>query len=196
MGLDDDILTGLIPDPDAEPTASERAHAKTFAELVEKTLAGKTPPAMSADDRALLEVATVIRAATGKIELGSSKARSLVDDVLRQRVGEPAASASVPSIADISSRRAKRKWVPWAVAGVSSAVAAAAVLVLMLRAPQRVTVVEAPPMPTEWTSRPADALIGRIAPEHSGDADVRLDKIFDDRMDGYRDRLVLRGGRR
>jgi hypothetical protein len=193
MGLDDDILTGLIPDPDAEPTASERAHAKTFADLVEKTLAGKTPPAMSADDRALLEVATVIRAATGKIELGTSKARSLVDDVLRQRVGEPAASASIQSIAVA---RAKRKWVPWAVAGVSSAVAAAAVLVLMLRAPQRVTVVEAPPLPTEWTSRPADALIGPIAADQSGDADARLDRIFDDRMDGYRDRLVLRGGRR
>ncbi len=194
MGHDDDILTGRIPEPDAEPTASERAHAKTFAELVEKTLAGKTPPAMSADDRALLEVATVIRAATGKIELGSSKARSLVDDVLRHRVGEPAASASVQSIT--TARSAKRKWVPWAVAGVSTAVAAAAVLVLMLRSPQRVTVVEAPPPPAEWTSRPADALIGRIAPEQSGDADVRLDRIFEDRLDGYRDRLVLRGGRR
>ncbi len=57
---DNDFLTGTVPDPDAEPTAAERAHAKTFADLVDKTLSGRTPPAMSADDRALLEVATVI----------------------------------------------------------------------------------------------------------------------------------------
>jgi len=46
----DDFLTGTVPEPDAEPTAAERAHAKTFAELVDKTLAGKAPAAMSADD--------------------------------------------------------------------------------------------------------------------------------------------------
>ena len=28
---DNDFLTGTVPDPDAEPTAAERAHAKTFA---------------------------------------------------------------------------------------------------------------------------------------------------------------------
>ena len=75
---DDDILTGLVPDPDAEPTAAERAKARTFAELVDKTLAGRTPPpALSADERALLEVATVIRAASGNVELPAAKRSSI-----------------------------------------------------------------------------------------------------------------------
>src|SRR5262249_59470758 len=84
---DDDVLDGAIPDPDAEPTAAERVHAKTFADLVDKTLAGRTPPAMSADDRALLEVATVIRAASGGLELAPSKQRSVIEDALRQAMG-------------------------------------------------------------------------------------------------------------
>src|SRR5450432_4629011 len=92
---DDDLLTGRIPEPDDEASASERAHAKTFADLIDKTLAGRTPPAaMSADDRALLEVATVIRAASGNAELAACKRRSIVEDALRQAVGgvNPAAS--------------------------------------------------------------------------------------------------------
>ena len=56
-----DILDGPVPSPDAEATPSERSHAKTFADIIDKTIAGKTPPTMSADDRALVEVATVIR---------------------------------------------------------------------------------------------------------------------------------------
>jgi len=66
---DDDTLTGSVPDPEAEPSSVELAHARRFADLVDKTLTGRTPPAMSADDRALLEVATVIRASHGNVEL-------------------------------------------------------------------------------------------------------------------------------
>ena len=78
---DDDILTGSVPAPDVEATPTERAHAKTFADLVDKTLAGRsTPPAMSADDRALLEVATVIRAGSGNVELSAAKRTSIVED--------------------------------------------------------------------------------------------------------------------
>ena len=91
---DDDILTSPVPEPDAEATPSERAHAKTFADIIDKTLLGKTPAAMSADDRALLEVATVIRAATGTMELAPAKQRSLVEDALRQAVGGVAANTS------------------------------------------------------------------------------------------------------
>ena len=76
---DDDTLTGSVPDPEAEPTPAELAHARRFAELVDKTLTGRTPPAMSADDRALLEVATVIRAASGTMELAAGKKRSLIE---------------------------------------------------------------------------------------------------------------------
>lgn len=189
---DDDILTGPIPDPEAEATAAERAHAKTFADLVDKTLAGRTPPAMSADDRALLEVATVIRAASGNVPLPAGKQRSIVEDALRQAIGGPAASLPGGATPITSARR---RWVPWAVAGASSLVAAAAIVLLLVRTPQQAPVAAAAP-PATWTSRPADALIGPIARERAGDASARIDTIFADRMDGYRDRRLSRGGKR
>src|SRR4029079_2586541 len=73
---DDDTLTGPVPDPEAEPTPTELSHARGFAELVDKTLSGRTPPAMSADDRALLEVATVVRATHRHPDLAPRDARS------------------------------------------------------------------------------------------------------------------------
>src|SRR5688572_31860139 len=45
-----------VPEPDAEPTSAEKAQARAFGELLDKALAGRTPPAMAADDRELLEV--------------------------------------------------------------------------------------------------------------------------------------------
>lgn len=192
---DDDILTGPVPAPDADATPTERAHAKTFADLVDKTLAGRTPPAMSADDRALLEVATVIRAASGNVELGAAKRRSLVEDALRQAVGGVAATASGGAV-PIS--RARRRWVPWAIAAGSTLVAAAAVLLLWLRTPQHppaVAPVAVETTPENQRMRPADPLIGPIAREHVGDATSRIDTIFADRMDGYRERQ-LAGGRK
>ena len=189
---DDDILTGSVPDPDADASGSERTHAKTFADLVDKTLAGRTPPAMSADDRALLEVATVIRAATGKAELSTDRRRSIVEDALRQAIGGAGAGSS-GSVVPIA-RGGARRWAPWAIAGGSALVAAAAVLVLWLRAPERVVVPDATAeVPTQWKSRPADRLIGPIARERVGDAATRIDTIFADRLDGYRERTLARG---
>jgi hypothetical protein len=187
---DDDILTGTIPAPEDEATPAERAHAKTFADLIDKTLAGRTPPAMSADDRALLEVATVIRAASGNAELGDAKRRSLVEGALRQAIGGKAAPTG--DVTPIAKARAKRA--PWIVAGASLAVAAAAIL-LWLGAPRRVHVIDHAPaaLQDNWKSRPADPLIGPIARDHAGDASARLDTIFADRLDGYRE-LRMRGG--
>ena len=188
---DDDFLTGPVPLPDEEPTAAERAHAKTFAELVDKTLSGRTPPAMSADDRALLEVATVIRAAHGNVELAASKQSAAVEDALRQAIGG-IGSTSSGAVTPIAKGRARR-WAPWIVAGASTLVAAAAILMLWLRAPERqpVAVKETP---VEWKSRPADPLIGPIAHEHAADASSRIDTIFADRLDGYRSRKLARHG--
>ncbi|HWO22103.1 MAG TPA: hypothetical protein VNO30_25245 [Kofleriaceae bacterium] len=193
---DDDILTGLVPDPDAEPTAAERAHAKTFAELVDKTLSGRTPPAMSADDRALLEVATVIRATSGGLPLAPAKQRDLIEDVLRQAVGvgggagTGTSSGAMPGVVPIERARARR-WAPWIVAGASTLVAAAAVVTLWLRTPSRPSA-PAPPVaravPASWTSRPTDPLIGPIPRERAGDAGARIDYIFADRLDGFRER--------
>lgn len=188
---DDDILTGPVPAPDAEPSATERSHAKTFGELVDKTLSGRTPPAMSADDRALLEVATVIRAASGNVELSASKRRSIVEDALRQAVGGTAATTS-GSVVPIARARSRR-WAPWAVAGASTLVAIAAVLLFWLRSPQEPPVApETAAIPTQWKSRPADPLIGPIARKNAGDGDKRIDTIFADRLDGYRERTFAR----
>jgi hypothetical protein len=187
---DDDILTGSIPAPEDEATPAERAHAKTFADLVDKTLAGRTPPAMSADDRALLEVATVIRAASGNAELAVAKRNALVEGALRQAIGGKVAATG--AVTPIAKARAKRA--PWIVAGASMAVAAAAI-VLWLAAPRRVHVLDHAPaaLQDNWKSRPADPLIGPISRDHAGDASARLDTIFADRLDGYRE-LRMRGG--
>jgi len=186
---DDDILTGPIPEPDAEATPSERAHAKTFSDLIDKTLTGKTPAAMSADDRALVEVATVIRATKGTMELAPARQRQLIEEALRQAVGGAAASAS-GGVTPIGRARGRR-WVPWAISGASVMVAAAAVMVLWLRAPRTIV---APPVaasvPASWTSRPTDPLIGPIAREQAGDASSRIDYIYADRLDGYRERRL------
>jgi hypothetical protein len=187
---DQDILSGPIPEPDAEPTAAERAHAKTFADIVDKTLLGRTPAAMSVDERALLEVATVIRAASGNVPLAASKQRSAVEDALRQAISGagPATSGSVVPI-----MRSRRRFVPWALAGASSLVAAAALVTLWVRSPRIISVPQVQVLPTEWRSRPADLLIGPIARERSADASKRIDTIFADRLGGYRERRLESG---
>lgn len=190
---DDDILTGLVPDPDAEPTAAERAHAKTFAELVDKAFAGRPPAAMSTDDRALLEVATVIRATSREVPLAPANQRALIEDALRQAVGVGAAGASGGAIAPIERARARRA--PWLIAGASAAVAAAAIAVLWFRPPQAAAPAAAA-LPASWTSRPADPLIGPIPRERAGDASTRLDYIFADRLASFRERrMSSRGGK-
>ena len=178
-----------ILDPDREPTPAELAHAQRFAELVDKTLSGRTPPAVSADDRALLEVATVIRASHGNAELAPARQRALVEEALRQAIGDAPKARSVTPIA-----QARRRWAPSLVAGASALVAAAALAMLWLRPPAGEARARAP-MPAEWTSRPADALVGPIARDRAGDASARIDAIFADRLDGFRARRLARGGR-
>lgn len=188
---DDDILTGPVPEPEASASTSERMRARAFAELVDKAVAGRaTPPALNADERALLEVATVIRASSGNAELGAAKRSSIVEDALRQAIG--GAGASSAGVVPIE--RARRRWAPWAIAGASTLVAAAAILLLWLRNPAAPA---APPVaertPSSWTSRPADPLIGPISRDRVGDAASRIDTIYADRLDGYRQRQLARG---
>jgi hypothetical protein len=192
MATEDDILTAPVPEPDDEPSAAERAHARTFADLIDKTLAGRTPPAMSADDRALLEVATVIRAASGNIELPASRQRVLVEDALRQAVGGVTASTSLSTTPITSLQQRRRRWAPWAVAGVSTLVAAAAVVTLWLRAAPRAEARR----PVSWFSRPTDPLVGEISRDHTDRASSRIDMIFADRLDGFRQVRFSRGGKK
>ena len=115
--------------------------------------------------------------------------RDAVEDALRQAVGGVGAQASGAAV-PIS--RARKRWVPWAVAGASALVAAAAVLLLWLRGPERV-MIEHEPVAEHTKSRPADALIGPIARERAGDASTRIDAIYADRLEGYRERRLARG---
>jgi hypothetical protein len=192
----------LIPEPDAEPTASERARARTFGDLVDKVLAGRAPAAMSADDRELIEVATVIRAAEGRVELPAARRAALVEQALRRAIAEPASpeqpsGATTTAVVPLDVARARRRWrgrAPWFVAAASTAVAAAAVLILLLRPTPRAPAAAAPELPVELRSRPADLLIGAIPRERADDAAARIDTIFADRLDGYR-QLSLAGGR-
>lgn len=201
---DEDTLTGPVPDPETEPTAAELAHARRFAELVDKTLSGRTPPAMSADDRALLEVATVIRATRGNLELAPSAQHAAVEDALRQAIGT-GSQGSAPVTSIIEARARLRRRAPWIVAATSTLAAVAAVAALWLRTPGGAVhghpVAHRAELPLEWTSRSADALIGPIARDHAGDASARLDAIFADRLDGFRGfhefraRRLARGGK-
>jgi hypothetical protein len=187
---DDDILARRVPEPDDEPTSAERAHAKTFGELVDKALAGRTPAAMSTDDRALLEVATVIRAAGGEVMLPAAKRAAIIEDALRIAVGGAAAARSAPIA---RGKATARRWLPWTIAGASTLVAAAAVIALWARPVHRAPTAAATHVPAAWRSRSADALIGPIERAHAGDAGTRIDAIFADRLDGFRDRSLLRG---
>ncbi len=195
MTHDDDMLNAPIPEPLDEASPSERARAKTFADIVDKAITGRAPAAMTADDRALLEVATVIRAANGHAELAAAKQRSIVEDALRQAIGD-ASSATSGQLGVIPLASARKKWLPWALTGASAAIAAAAMLVLWLRAPDKEIVRETTAeVPASWQSRPADPLVGPIARENAGDASARIDYLFADRLEGYRDRR-LSGGKR
>ncbi|HEY4182349.1 MAG TPA: hypothetical protein VGM90_36200 [Kofleriaceae bacterium] len=192
---DDDFLTAPVPEPLADASPSERAHAKTFADIVDKAVSGRAPAAMSADDRALLEVATVIRATHGNAELAPEKRRSIVEDVLRQAVG---GSRPAPSTLSSPMGVVRGRFAPWLVAGSSTLVAAAAMLVLWLRAPATAPTPQAPvaEAPMSWMSRPADPLFGPIAREQAGNASDRIDYLFADRLDGYRERRLSSGGAR
>jgi hypothetical protein len=189
----------LIPEPDAEPSASERAHAKAFGGLVEQALAGRPlPPAMSADDRALLEVATVIRATNGAIELAAARKSSLVEAALRQAVAPAGAppignvlasgidQVKVQAATPITAAR-KKRFAPYVITGGSALVAAAALVALWFGTATK------PVVPTAWRSRPADPLVGKIEAAQSGDAAVRIESIFADRLDGYRSRRLSGG---
>lgn len=208
---DDDTPTSP-PAPDDVADAAEKAHARAFGDLIDKVIAGRSPAAVPADDRALLEVATVIRAAARPPELGAARTRSIVEAALATaierrgggRMSDP--SLSVPDVVPIGRARARRA-APWIIAGVSSAIAAAAVVMLLLRpagVPVRDDGARAAAVPAHLRSRPADPLIGVIPAAPSLDAAqraavTRIDTIYADRLAGFRERTLdgatRRGGR-
>jgi hypothetical protein len=206
---DDDELT---PGPDQPPGAVEQARADSFARLVDDLVAGDPlPPAMDSDDRALVEVATMIVASTRELGLGEARRDRLIDDALERAVlGRRPATIPPPDVAEdepitgdsrvttIGRRRAEPilRALPWVVASLA---AAAAVLLFVPRPTDIAGPTAMASQPGEiHRSRPADALVGMIRPEDSGGASERIDTIFSDRMAGYRDlqfRSSLRGTR-
>lgn len=207
---DDHLDPGPVPAPDAEPTPQERARARAFADLVDKVVAGRPPAAMAADDRALVETATVIRASAGLVDLPPQRKSALVEAALRRAIDKPRGHETVPPVVraetpapapvvPIEAARWKRR-APWVVAVVSTAVAAAAVIALIVRPPrvERAAPAAASAPAEHLRSRPADALVGVIPEERDVGAataatSARIDAIFADRLDGYRE-LAL-GGR-
>jgi hypothetical protein len=94
-------------DDDYEPTPAERARAASLGRLVDGLLAGaQSPPALDAEDRALLETAAIIR--------GS--------------VAEPVAVTDSESVS-VSVSGSGSRLVPWALA---AAFAAAAIVALLI----------------------------------------------------------------
>lgn len=191
-----DLLDGDIPDPDAPASAAELARAHSFAALLDKAEQGRSPPALAADERALLEMATVIRATTAAPAPAPAH-HALVEEVLLGALDPQARPPRVSAaFAAAGARRARPRgrWVPWALAA-STALAAAAALALWLR-PTRTVVLPAPRLPTTFTSRPADAVVGEISREAAADAARRIDAIYSDRLDGYRAAALFRTGGR
>ena len=108
------------------------------------------------------------------------------------------------SVTDVRTRRRRRsdqvaRVLPWAVASLA---AAAAIVLFIARPPQKdgarrghetaeVAPVPVPvdevPLDVRNTSRPADPLVGRITKAERTKASERIDLIYADRLDGYRD---------
>ncbi len=213
----DDDTPSPIPAPDATADGAEKARARAFGDLVDKVLAGKAPAAVPAEERALLEVATVIRAATRPVDLGAAKTRSIVESALAtaiERKGGGGASITDPSVPRFDAggvvpigRARARKLAPWIVAGVTSVVAAAALALLLVKpdtpdhSARGVAPVASAPLAPHLRSRPADPLIGVIAQtpslDDAGAATVqRIDTIYADRLAGYRERTLTGATRR
>ena len=204
----DDVLG-----PDAAADGAERTRARGFADLIDKMMAGRTPAAVPAEDQALLEVATAIRATVRPAELPTARRHAIVEAALAtaidRRGGGPSTSASglpVVTAGPVSAAAGgviplapRRRALPWLVAGATSLVAAAAITLLVLeRRPAATPPAAAAPvarLPVEQRSRPADPLVGAIGREGAGDALGRIDAIYADRLGGFRDR-TLSGGRR
>ena len=187
----DDFIDDAVLDPDAPSTEAEQAQARSFADHVDSVLAGQTlPPAMSADQRALVDIAGMIRAGANVATLDPKRSQEIVGDALDrgsqtrpQTVPDTRAREATNESDIVPLRRRIARVTPWALAALASAAA----VILMLSRPN--VPHQAPPhvvLPDHFHSRSSDALVGRIARAEAGDASRRLDMIFADRLHSYR----------
>ena len=198
--------------PEAEATAAERARAEGFARLIDGLLAGEPiPPAMDSEDRALLETATMVVASTQELRLSADRTASLVDAALEQALTGDRRRTTIPPTGDggldvredtdviqLKRRRSDKlvRALPWVVAGV----AAAAAILLFFTRPENLgnttgaTVAQQGAYSLIHRSRPADPLVGQISREAAASASSRIDMIYSDRLAGYRELTLRRGG--
>jgi hypothetical protein len=184
------------PDLEAEPTAEEIARAGSLAKLVDRLLAGSPPPpALPAEDRVLLDAATMIHSAHVRAELGARQVNALVADALGGDRGRvlafpDKAEASAGEVIDLRSRSRR---IGLITASVLAVAAAAAAVWFFVTARPQAPVVAAPTLPTIMRSRSAGPLIGQPIPTAaSADARARLDLVFADRLAGYREVIFRR----
>jgi hypothetical protein len=184
------------PEPDEPTDDLERARARAFAKHLDTLLAGEDlPPALSADQRALVDAASSLRT-LAEGALSPERQARVIEGALAARLGSGADAARpradrVPTSA-ARSRRGLRWALPYAAAAMAAAMAAFLASAQLL--PPRVEVSVGALRP-ELTSRPADPLVGIIERDRAADARARADTIFADRLHGYRELAWLeRGG--
>ena len=209
---------GLADEPDdamADIDLAEAASARSFAQLVDRMIGGADlPPALESEEHSLITIAGLIQASIHPVELTDKRRDTLIDEAIARatatRTGQPtqqirpADGAPVdvapagrtsqqedrtPGITDLASYRRKNRLLPWTVAGLAAAAALILVLIRPDRSPDSTRIVaENQPIPTEQQSRPSDSLIGEIPRADVGQARERIDRIYADRMSGYRAR--------
>ena len=172
---------------DEPPTKEELAEAKALASRVDDLLAGQAMPAvLKAEERELAELGSMIHASYNPVSLDADRQASLIESALAQGAGVAKSGGD-----ELAQARAKRiaRW-PFAVGGL---VAAAAIALLMFRpgpkahngAPEA-PVAQMMNLPQAQQSRPGDALIGEIARDDRAAAGGRIDRLYSDRLSGYR----------
>tara|TARA_R110002096_G_scaffold44526_13_gene120554 strand:+ start:151570 stop:152133 length:564 start_codon:yes stop_codon:yes gene_type:complete len=171
---------------DEPPTIEELAEATALASRVDDLLAGQAMPAvLNAEERELAELGSMIHASYNPVSLDAERQASLIEAALAQGAGVASGGD------ELAQARAKRiaRW-PFAVGGL---VAAAAVALLMFRPSPKTNnempgapVAQMMKLPEAQQSRPGDALIGEIAREDRAAAGGRIDRLYSNRLSGYR----------
>jgi hypothetical protein len=189
-----------VPAPEVEASAEEQSAARRFAELVDKVQSEQTlPPALDLDDRELLEVAGMISASTNERQLSEERLRSIVDQAVQKALGMEPAEPEQLGESELDRARSRRN--ARLAGGAVALVCAAAALLFFLRTRDPAAPSSSAPVatnPVRWderhTSRPADELVGQIPRAEAGMASKRIDRIYSDRMSGYRDLQLQRLG--
>jgi hypothetical protein len=80
--------------PDAPADTREMARAASFGALVDRLVVGQAlPPAMTPEERALVETAGMLRASARPVALAADRQRALIDSVLGSVLGSARGSA-------------------------------------------------------------------------------------------------------